>query len=169
MSDAAGRAPHAWQQPRWRTSPSMQHQSSTCSRSTVCRQGPGSCMRLKGAPSSRGMAAFARRAAAALEFHTACTFATWSGFALHCNAFACMTVACTLQHHVHVHVHAGDRGAAVAAAAASRAAQPPLRLAQPWAAARPRQRALRLAAGYEQRPLSQEERGRRSGCTRNSA
>ena len=45
-----------------------------------------------------------------------------------------------------------------------RAAQPPPRLALPWAAARPGWRALRLAAGYEQRPLSQEERGRRSGC-----
>ena len=40
-----------------------------------------------------------------------------------------------------------------------RAAQPPPRLALPWAAARPGWRALRLAAGYEQRPLSQEERG----------
>ena len=45
-----------------------------------------------------------------------------------------------------------------------RAAQLPPRLAQPRAGARHGRRALRLAAGHEQRPLFKGEQGRGSGC-----
>ena len=123
---------------------------------------PGSCMPLKGVPSGHGMAAFAQRAAAALEIHATCTFATCSGSL--CIAMPCMHDRCVRTAKVNVHVHAGDRGAGVAAAEASRAAQSPPRLARPWAAARPGRRAQRLAAGHEQRPLLEGEQGRRSGC-----
>ena len=123
MSDAARRAPHEWQQPRWRTLPRMQQQASACSRSTVCRRGPGE-LHASERCAQRPWHGCRCSTSSCCPRNTCMLYAPLPPVPA-CSAWqclACMTGAHTAKVNVHVHVHAGDRGAGVAAAAASRAA-----------------------------------------------